>query len=86
LLLSAPDLRVLATSRAVLHLSGEKVYQVAPLALPETMEGRSADVLLRYAAVALFVQRAQARQPGFAQRLLMRKRSCASVVCWTACR
>src|SRR5207244_3357063 len=52
LLQAAAYLKVLVTSRSVLHLSGERVYPVAPLD-PEP-------------AVQLFVARAQAAQPKFA--------------------
>jgi predicted ATPase len=51
LLAHAPRLRILVTSRTVLHLSGEHVYPVQPLA-PEP-------------AVALFVKRAREADPRF---------------------
>jgi predicted ATPase/DNA-binding SARP family transcriptional activator len=51
LLAHAPRLRILVTSRTVLHLSGEHVYPVPPLA-PEP-------------AVALFVERAREADPRF---------------------
>ena len=50
LLAGGPRLRILATSRAVLRLSGEWTYEVPPLA----------------EAVALFVERARAVRPDFA--------------------
>lgn len=65
LLRSAPRLTVLATSRVPLHVSGEHVFPVLPLALPESPHLASLDVLGRYPAVALFVQRTQAVRPDF---------------------
>jgi predicted ATPase/DNA-binding SARP family transcriptional activator len=51
LLAGAPRLAVVVTSRAVLHVSGEHVYPVGPLAEQD--------------AVALFVDRARANDPAF---------------------
>jgi predicted ATPase len=51
LLAQAPRLSLLVTSRVVLHLSGERVYPVEPLAEP--------------AAVTLFTERARAADPRF---------------------
>jgi predicted ATPase len=58
-------LRILATSRVPLHLSGEQEYPVAPLALPRTGDSPDPAELSENAAVALFVARAQTVQPGF---------------------
>jgi len=64
-LLSASSvLKVLATSRAILQLSMEHACQLTPLDLPERLNG-SLDHLLEYAAVQLFVERAQAARPDF---------------------
>ena len=65
LLVDCPGLTVLATSRVVLHISGEHEFPVAPLALPELHDLPDVDTLSRSAAVALFVQRAQAVRPDF---------------------
>jgi predicted ATPase len=65
LLSACPHLKILVTSRAVLHLSGEYVYPVPPLALPELKHLPVSDALSRYAGVALFLQRAQAGKPDF---------------------
>ena len=65
LLAAAPHLTVLVTSRAPLHLSGEQEFPVPPLAVPTLQESLAPDALTRYAALTLFVQRAQAVQPAF---------------------
>jgi len=65
LLTACPHLKVLATSRVVLHLSDEHDLPVAPLALPEA-EVRSLDEVASSPAVRLFVARAQAASPAFA--------------------
>ena len=66
LLRVCPDLRILATSREPLGVSGEVAWRVPSLALPAGGEDLSADDLARYEAMQLFVQRAQATRPGFA--------------------
>src|SRR5690606_27967686 len=58
LLATAPGLRFLVTSRAVLHLYGEHVYEVPPLSLP-ALDPSTAGVP-DSEAVRLFVQRARA--------------------------
>ncbi len=65
LLAASPRLKILVTSRAVLRLRGEKDYPVPPLALPEAGRELNADGLSRYAAVALFVERALDAKPDF---------------------
>jgi non-specific serine/threonine protein kinase len=65
LLSTCPGLTVLATSRVVLHISGEHEFPVSPLALPDLEDLPDLDTLSPSAAVALFVQRAQAVRPDF---------------------
>ncbi|HEX9438733.1 MAG TPA: hypothetical protein VF909_03580, partial [Roseiflexaceae bacterium] len=65
LLASAAQLKVLATSREVLHLRGEQEVGVPPLALPDPAHVLPLGQLSQYAAVALFIQRVQASQPEF---------------------
>ncbi|MGW3045269.1 BTAD domain-containing putative transcriptional regulator [Kitasatospora sp. NPDC001159] len=63
LLASAPRLTVLATSREPLGVTGEALWPVAPLAVPEP--GGTAREALAHPAVALFAERAAAACPGF---------------------
>ena len=62
LLSAAPGLKVLLTSRASLDLAGEREFPLSPLAVPVPSE-HDRDQLLRFPAVALFVERAQAVRP-----------------------
>jgi predicted ATPase/DNA-binding CsgD family transcriptional regulator len=66
LLMGAPALKVLVTSRASLHLSGEHEFVVPPLALPDLQNLPPPDRLLEYGAIRLFVARAQAVHSAFA--------------------
>jgi non-specific serine/threonine protein kinase len=61
---AAPGLKVLATSREILGVSGEVAYRVPPLALPSEGD-TTADKLSNYDAVRLFVERAQLVNPNF---------------------
>ena len=65
LLLACPHIKVLVTSRAVLHIQTEHIFPVPPLALPDIAHLPANTALEQYASVALFVQRAQAIQPAF---------------------
>ncbi len=65
LLLSCPQLKILVTSRSVLHVWGEHVYRVQPLAIPEPQQLPELESLARVASVELFVQRAEAILPEF---------------------
>ena len=80
LLRALPDLTIVASSRAVLRVSGEQEYPLAGLPAPPDLERltplererlseadrrRSPDDVLRYASVRLFRARAQAVRPDF---------------------
>jgi len=65
LLAIGPNLKILVTSRAALHVYGEHEFPVPPLALPDSPAMIPIEVLSRYPAVALFVQRAVAVKPDF---------------------
>jgi predicted ATPase/class 3 adenylate cyclase len=66
LLDAAPRVRILATSREPLHLSGEQEFPVPPLELPGSGATLTPESLARTGSVALFVQRATEVDPGFA--------------------
>ena len=80
ILRSAPGVKVVATSRAALHVSGEQEYPVSGLPAPPDPSQLSgldrlnmpggrraldAETLGQYAAVRLFLERAVAVRPGF---------------------
>ena len=60
-----PLLTVLVTSRAPLHVGGERQFPVPPLPLPDAALQSPADGLQHSPAVELFRQRAQAVMPTF---------------------
>jgi non-specific serine/threonine protein kinase len=62
----APAVRLLVTSREPLLLAGERQLRITPLAVPEAddFERLSPQDLAGYAAVQLFLERAQAVAPG----------------------
>jgi len=66
LLRDAPALRILATSREALGVSGETVYRVPSLSLPEALPSVPVDALLNTEATQLFIERARAVDPAFA--------------------
>lgn len=60
LLQASPGLKVLVTSRAVLHLHGEHEFSVSPLDFPATAKVLETEKLARYSAIQLFVEHAEA--------------------------
>ena len=65
LLRRCPSLKMLVTSREVLHIRAELEFPVLPLALPDLSIPLDPISVLEYAAVALFLQRAQSFAPDF---------------------
>src|SRR6266480_3096429 len=65
LLMACPQLKILVTSRAVLHLDGEYVFKVPPLEVPDLQHLPAQDMLSQVASVALFAEQAQANQSDF---------------------
>lgn len=62
---ACPGVKILATSRARLRISGEHQFVVPPLALPDLTALPAPDALLDVSAVRLFVERTRALHPGF---------------------
>ena len=79
LLAAAPDLKVLVTSRAVLHLYGETEFNVPPLDVPDSSAVSDIAKLEQYGAVQLFTERARAVSPDFT--LTPANASCIAQIC-----
>lgn len=65
LLAACPHLKILATSRAVLGVAGEAVFDVPPLSLPDPNAETSAARVADYEAVRLFRDRVALVNPAF---------------------
>jgi predicted ATPase/DNA-binding winged helix-turn-helix (wHTH) protein len=65
ILRSAPEVRILATSREPLRTEGEQRHRLPPLEVPSRSASLSATEALRFSAVELFVDRAAAKLDGF---------------------
>ncbi len=65
LLAACPRLKVLVTSRVVLHVRAEREFAVPPLSLPNLKRLPELVALAQYEAVALFIERALAVKPDF---------------------
>jgi predicted ATPase/serine/threonine protein kinase len=61
----APNVKMLVTSRAPLHIYDEKEFPVPPLTLPDGKALPELTELAKVSAVSLFVQRAAAVKPDF---------------------
>nr|WP_246044834.1 LuxR C-terminal-related transcriptional regulator [Rhodococcus oryzae] len=75
LLRACPELRILATSRELLGVDGERVLRVPPLTVPDVEQTPPLEAMSRYEAVALFVARATACLPEF----VLTEANCAAV-------
>jgi predicted ATPase/class 3 adenylate cyclase len=80
LLVACLHLKVLVTSRAVLHVSGEHAYPVPPLSLPDHKDATDLHDIASSEAVTLFVDRAQAVNPSFA--LTDANAPVVAEICW----
>jgi predicted ATPase len=65
LMAAAPGLRILATSRSVLNLSGEQIFPVPPLPLPDLARLPAPSDLAQQPTVALLLDRTRAHTPAF---------------------
>ena len=65
LLAACPKLRVLATSRELLGISGETIWPVPTLSVPDVATPRRKREIARYEALVLFADRAAATVPEF---------------------
>ncbi len=66
LLNEAPAVRIVATSREPLGVSGEIVYRVPSLSLPESTTPLMIDTLAGFEATQLFLERVRRLEPAFA--------------------
>ena len=65
LLRALPQIRLLATSREPLNITGETVYRVPSLSLPDPKRAQTPESLSHYEAAQLFIDRALAAAPNF---------------------
>jgi predicted ATPase len=66
LLVAAPELKIIISSRIALNLHGEREYPVPPLDLPQTTGELTLEDLAGNESVILFIERARASNPNFA--------------------
>ena len=66
ILLTAPMVKVLVTSRTLLRISGEHAFPVPPLGLPDPAEGGTPATVMESPAVRVFAMRAASVAPSFA--------------------
>jgi predicted ATPase len=76
MLMACPDLKMLCTSREALGLTGELVWHVPTLSLPEQEDESLAGLLMQYEGIHLFVERASAVKTDF----VLDQRNAAAVV------
>lgn len=79
LLRACPKLHILVTSREILDIAGETIWPLSPLLLPDPYHLLSLDDLMQYEAIRLFLDRANAVQPGF--RLTQENASAIVEIC-----
>ena len=65
LLQACPHLRILASSRQVLGLTGEVAYRVPSLGSPDPADLSSTELLEKVDSIRLFLERAATAKPGF---------------------
>ena len=65
LLTACPGLTILVTSRETLHVRGEHLFAVQPLAVPDPKHSPDYETMAGYGAIALFLERAREAHPPF---------------------
>jgi predicted ATPase/class 3 adenylate cyclase len=65
LLAHCPLLKILVTSREALRIQAEQIFEVRPFAVPDLKHLPAKSALIDYAAITLFIERAQAVKPDF---------------------
>ncbi len=65
LLHTCPDLKILATSREALNISGETAFRVPSLSIPDPLKSVEIETLNQYESVRLFIERASAARSDF---------------------
>ncbi|MBB6051618.1 adenylate/guanylate cyclase domain-containing protein [Armatimonas rosea] len=65
LLRSCPSIRMLASSREALGISGESTYRIPSLSLPQPSPHHTPESLSQFEAVRLFLERATTAKPDF---------------------
>ena len=79
LLAGCPRIRILATSREALRISGEVTFTVDPLPIPSAESSESPAALVENASVELFLERARAVRPGL--KLTARNSGAITEIC-----
>jgi predicted ATPase/class 3 adenylate cyclase/Tfp pilus assembly protein PilF len=62
---ACPNIKILASSRECLGISGELTYRIPSLALPDPKQAISMERIIQYESVRLFIERAQLQKPEF---------------------
>ncbi len=65
LLQAGPQVKILASSREPFNIAGESIYTVPPLSLPKPEGKISAETIMQFEAVHLFIERATAVKASF---------------------
>jgi predicted ATPase len=65
ILRNCPRVKMLASSREAISISGEAVYRVPPLSLPDPNRAYTIETISQYEAVRLFIERAQSITANF---------------------
>jgi hypothetical protein len=86
MLARSPRVKLLVTSREPLHIAGEQVFPVPPLALPDPKHVSGPEDLVPYASARFFVSARSPRSRTSGSPRKMPPRSPNSACAWTACR